>query len=61
LARIKLSKIHQEYITAVMAALRPVFLAAAGISALGFVLTFQFQIPNWGARPSEANTVSTSE
>src|SRR3984893_17163005 len=31
---------HQEYITAVMAALRPVFLAAAGISALGFALTF---------------------
>ena len=31
---------HQEYITAVMAALRPVFLAAAGVSALGFVLTF---------------------
>src|SRR5262245_12752902 len=32
--------LHQEYITAVMAALRPVFLAAAVISALGFVLTF---------------------
>ena len=32
--------LHQEYIAAVMAALRPVFLAAAGISALGFVLTF---------------------
>jgi EmrB/QacA subfamily drug resistance transporter len=32
--------LHQEYITAVMAALRPVFLAAACISALGFVLTF---------------------
>src|SRR5215467_11759000 len=31
---------HQEYITAVMMALRPVFLAAAGISALGFALTF---------------------
>jgi EmrB/QacA subfamily drug resistance transporter len=31
---------HQEYITAVMAALRPVFLAAAGVSALGFALTF---------------------
>jgi hypothetical protein len=31
---------HQEYITAVMVALRPVFLAAAGISALGFALTF---------------------
>jgi len=31
---------HQEYITAVMTALRPVFLAAAGISALGFALTF---------------------
>ena len=32
--------LHQEYITAVMAALQPVFLAAAGISALGLVLTF---------------------
>jgi EmrB/QacA subfamily drug resistance transporter len=32
--------LHQEYITAVMAALRPVFLAAACISALGFVLTW---------------------
>src|SRR5262249_58056811 len=32
--------LHQEYITAVMAALRPVFMAAAVISALGFVLTF---------------------
>src|SRR5215470_13654731 len=32
--------LHQEYITAVMAALRPVFLAAAVITALGFVLTF---------------------
>ena len=31
---------HQEYITAVMTALRPVFLAAAGVSALGFALTF---------------------
>ena len=31
---------HQEYITAVMTALRPVFMAAAVISALGFVLTF---------------------
>jgi EmrB/QacA subfamily drug resistance transporter len=31
---------HQEYITAVMTALRPVFLAAAVISALGFALTF---------------------
>jgi EmrB/QacA subfamily drug resistance transporter len=32
--------LHREYITAVMAALRPVFMAAAVISALGFVLTF---------------------
>ena len=32
--------LHQEYITAVMAALRPVFLAAAAISALGFVLAW---------------------
>src|SRR6201997_3708128 len=33
-------RLHEEYITAVMVALRPVFLAAAGISALGFALTF---------------------
>jgi EmrB/QacA subfamily drug resistance transporter len=32
--------LHQEYITAVMAALRPVFVAAAGISALGFALAW---------------------
>jgi EmrB/QacA subfamily drug resistance transporter len=32
--------IHQEYITAVMTALRPVFMAAASISALGFALTW---------------------
>src|SRR5512144_1581175 len=32
--------LHQEYITAVMAALQPVFLAAAAISALGFVLAW---------------------
>jgi EmrB/QacA subfamily drug resistance transporter len=32
--------LHEEYITAVMAALRPVFLVAAGISALGFALTW---------------------
>src|SRR5262249_51743763 len=32
--------LHQEYITAVMAALRPVFVAAAGISALGFALSW---------------------
>ena len=30
---------HQQYITAVMAALRPVFLVAAGVAALGFALT----------------------
>jgi hypothetical protein len=30
--------LHQEYIVAVMAALRPVFVAAAYIGALGFVL-----------------------
>jgi EmrB/QacA subfamily drug resistance transporter len=33
-------QLHEEYIAAVMAALRPVFLAAAGISALGFVLAW---------------------
>ena len=32
--------LHQEYITAVMLALRPVFWVAAGISALGFVLAW---------------------
>ena len=32
--------LHQEYITAVMAALRPVFLAAAVVSALGFALAW---------------------
>ena len=33
-------QLHAEYIAAVMAALRPVFLVAAGISALGFVLAW---------------------
>jgi hypothetical protein len=33
-------QLHAEYIAAVMIALRPVFLAAAGISALGFVLAW---------------------
>jgi DNA-binding MarR family transcriptional regulator len=33
-------ELHKEYIAAVMAALRPVFVAAACISALGFALTF---------------------
>jgi MFS family permease len=32
--------LHEEYIAAVMAALRPVFVAAAAISALGFALTW---------------------
>jgi MFS family permease len=32
--------LHEEYVAAVMAALRPVFVAAAGISALGFALTW---------------------
>jgi MFS family permease len=32
--------LHEEYVGAVMAALRPVFLAATGVSALGFVLTW---------------------
>ena len=32
--------LHQEYITAVMAALRPVFLAAAIVSAFGFALAW---------------------
>src|SRR5215470_6427809 len=35
--------LHQEYITAVMAALRPVFVAAVSISALGFLLTFMLR------------------
>jgi hypothetical protein len=34
---------HQEYLDAVMAALRPVFVVAAFIGALGFVLTFLLQ------------------
>jgi EmrB/QacA subfamily drug resistance transporter len=32
--------LHEEYITAVMTALRPVFLVAAAISAVGFALTW---------------------
>jgi MFS family permease len=32
--------LHEEYVGAVMAALRPVFLAATGVSFLGFVLTW---------------------
>src|SRR5207244_543448 len=35
--------LHEEYITAVMLALRPVFLAAAAISALGFALTWMLR------------------
>jgi hypothetical protein len=34
---------HQQYVDAVMAALRPVFLVAAGIAALAFVLTTLLQ------------------
>src|SRR5215470_11952166 len=34
---------HEEYISAVMAALRPVFVAAVSISALGFLLTFMLR------------------
>src|SRR3981081_4757249 len=34
------AELHREYIDAVMAALRPVFLAATGVSFLGFVLTW---------------------
>src|SRR4029453_4497485 len=33
-------QLHAEYIAAVMAALRPVFVAAAAISALGFALAW---------------------
>jgi EmrB/QacA subfamily drug resistance transporter len=36
-------ELHQEYITAVMTALRPVFLVAAAISALGFALTWMLR------------------
>jgi DNA-binding MarR family transcriptional regulator len=32
--------LHQEYVTAVMAALRPVFVVATAIAAVGFVLTW---------------------
>ncbi|HYY36913.1 MAG TPA: MFS transporter [Xanthobacteraceae bacterium] len=35
--------LHEEYITAVMAALRPVFLVAAAISALGFALAWMLR------------------
>jgi MFS family permease len=35
--------LHEEYITAVMAALRPVFLAAAAISAAGFALAWMLR------------------
>jgi EmrB/QacA subfamily drug resistance transporter len=36
-------ELHEEYITAVMLALRPVFLVAAAISAVGFALTFMLR------------------
>jgi hypothetical protein len=36
-------ELHEEYITAVMLALRPVFLVAAGISAVGFVLAWMLR------------------
>jgi MFS family permease len=36
-------ELHEEYITAVMLALRPVFLVTAGISAVGFALTFMLR------------------
>jgi DNA-binding MarR family transcriptional regulator len=46
--------LHREYIGAVMAALRPVFMAAAGISALGFLLTFLLrEIPLREGAPAE--------
>lgn len=35
--------LHEEYITAVMAALRPVFLVAAAISAVGFALAWMLR------------------
>ncbi|HEY7245938.1 MAG TPA: MDR family MFS transporter [Xanthobacteraceae bacterium] len=45
---------HQEYIDAVMAALRPVFLVAACIGALGFVLTiFLYEIELRDTAPAE--------
>ncbi len=46
--------LHQEYVTAVMTALRPVFLTAACISALGFVLT-------WFLRESPLRESAASE
>jgi EmrB/QacA subfamily drug resistance transporter len=36
-------ELHEEYITAVMLALRPVFLVAAAISAVGFALTWMLR------------------
>src|SRR6266511_1053397 len=37
------TNLHEEYITAVMAALRPVFLVAAAISAVGFALAWMLR------------------
>src|SRR6266436_1572861 len=39
--------LHEEYITAVMLALRPVFLMAAAISAVGFALTWMLREYRW--------------
>ena len=53
---------HQEYIAALVAALRPVFLVAASIGALGFALTFFLQeIELRDSTPAEANaeTIAT--
>jgi EmrB/QacA subfamily drug resistance transporter len=36
-------ELHEEYITAVMLALRPVFLVAASVSAVGFALTWMLR------------------
>src|SRR2546430_3336075 len=50
---------HEEYITAVMAALRPVFLVAAGISALGFALSCFFFQAEDGIRDLTVTGVQT--
>ena len=53
---------HQEYIAALVAALRPVFLVAASIGALGFALTlFLQEIELRDSTPAEANaeTIAT--
>jgi EmrB/QacA subfamily drug resistance transporter len=49
------SGIREQYVAAVMAALRPVFAVAAGVAALGFVLTCLLkEVPLRGVAPAES-------